>query len=131
MKNIIDTGPLVYRFDRAESAVARWARQLFRAHTPPFFTCEAVLVEAAYMTSPELIARMVKDGDLVVDFSIQEEIDQVHRLLAHYPRMDLADACLVRMSELTLDCRIFTIERQDFSIYRRFRNKVIPTVFPD
>jgi hypothetical protein len=45
--------------------------------------------------------------------------------------MDLADACLVRMSELTPDCRIFTIDRQDFSVYRRFRNKVIPAVFPD
>jgi len=131
MKNIIDTGPLVYRFDRTQSAVARWSRELFRTQAPPFFTCEAVLTEAAYMTTPELVARMVKDGDLVMDFSLQEEIEHVHRLLAHYPRMDLADACLVRMSELTPDCRIFTIDRQDFSIYRRFRNKVIPAVFPD
>ncbi len=131
MRNIIDTGPLVYRFDQAESAVGRWSRRLFQTLTPPFFTCEAVLAEAAYMTAPELIARLVKDGDLVVDFSLQEEIEAVHRLLAHYPQMDLADACLVRMSELTPDCRIFTIDRQDFSVYRRFRNKVIPAVFPD
>jgi hypothetical protein len=131
MKNIIDTGPLVYRFDRTESAVARWSRKLFRTHAPPFFTCEAVLAEAAYMTTPELMARMVKDGDLVVDFSLQEEIEPVHRLLAHYPQMDLADACLVRMSEITPDCRIFTIDRQDFSVYRRFRSKLIPAVFPD
>jgi hypothetical protein len=85
MKNIIDTGPLVYRFDRAESAVGRWSRGLFRTHSPPFFTCEAVLAEAAYLTAPELIARMVKDGDLVVDFSLQQEIEAVHRLLAHCP----------------------------------------------
>jgi hypothetical protein len=131
MKNIIDTGPLVYRFDKSESSIARWSRLLFRTHEPPFYTCEAVLTEAAYMTSPELIARLVKDGDLVADFSVQEEIEHVHRLLAHYPGMDLADACLVRMSELAPDCRIFTIDRQDFSVYRRFRNKVIPAVFPD
>ena len=131
MRNIIDTGPLVYCFDRAESAVARWSRKLFREQTPPFFTCEAVLVEAAYMTTPELIARMVRDGDLVVDFSLQEEIEQVHQLLAHYPGMDLADACLVRMSELTPDCQIFTIDRKDFSVYRRFGNKIITAVFPE
>src|SRR5207237_62333 len=131
MKNIIDTGPLVYRFDRAKSDVGRWSRELFGSHTPPFFTCEAVLVEAAYMTTPELITRMLKNGDLAVDFSLQEEIEHVHRLLAEYPQMDLADACLVRMSELTPDCQIFTIDRQDFCVYRRFRNKVIPAVFPD
>jgi len=126
MKNIIDTGPLVYRFDKAQSAVGRWSRKLFQTETPPFFTCEAVLAEAAYMTTPELIARMVKDGDLVADFSLQH----VHRLLAHYPQMDLADACLVRMSEITPDCQIFTIDRQDFSVYRRFRNKLVPAIFP-
>lgn len=131
MRNIIDTGPLVYRFDRAESPEARWSRRLFQNHAPPFFTCEAVLTEAAYMTRPELIARMVKDGDLVVDFSAQDEIEQLHRLLAHYPGMDFADACLVRMTELTPECQIFTIDRQDFSMYRRFRNKPIPAVFPD
>lgn len=131
MRSIIDTGPLVYRYDRADSPLGRWARKLFRTHTPPFFTCEAVLAEAAYMTTPELIARMVKDGDLVVDFFLQEEIEGVHRLLAHYPQMDLADACLVRMSELTPDCRIFTIDRQDFSVYRRFRDKPVPAISPD
>ena len=86
MKNIIDTGPLVYRFDRAESRMGRWSRELFRRHAPPFFTCEAVLAEAAYMTTPELIARMLKDGDLVVEFSLQEEIEHIHRLLARYPK---------------------------------------------
>jgi hypothetical protein len=131
MKNIIDAGPLVYLFDRSDSPVARWSRKLFQSLAPPFFTCEAVLAEAASMTRPELIARMVRDGDLVAGFSLQEEIEPVHRLLAHYPKMDLADACLVRMSELAPDCRIFTIDRDDFSIYRRFRNKIIPAVFPD
>jgi uncharacterized protein len=131
MRNIIDTGPLVYRFDRTARRIAQWSHRLFRTHAPPFFTCEAVLTEAAHMTTPELMARMVKDGDLVIDFSLQEEIESIHRLLNHYPRMDLADACLVRMSELTPDCRVFTIDRRDFSIYRRFRTKLVPAVFPD
>jgi hypothetical protein len=76
---------LVYHFDWSDSAVARWAHKSFRLHTPPFFTCEAVLVEAACLTRPELIARMVKEGDLVVDFSLREEVE-VHRLLEPYPQ---------------------------------------------
>ena len=131
MKHIIDTGPLVYRFDRADTAVARWSRMLFTEYSPPFFTCEPVLAEAADMTTPELIARMVRQGDLVVDFSLQDEIEAVHRLLQKYEQMDLADACLVRMSELMPDCRVFTIDRADFSVYRRFRNKPVPAVFPE
>jgi len=85
----------------------------------------------ACLTRSELIVRMVKAGDLVVEFSLQEEIHYVYRLLAQYPQMDLADGCLVRMSELTPDCQIFTIDREDFSFYRRFRNKTIPAVFPE
>jgi hypothetical protein len=131
MKNIVDTGPLAYFFDNSDSDLRRWSRKIFTEHRPPFFTCEAVVTEASHLTSPTVIARMVKDGDLVVDFSLNEEIEQIHLLLAHYPGMDLADACLVRMSELTPASRIFTIDREDFLIYRRFRNKVVPAVFPD
>ena len=125
---LVDAGPIV-AFLRSADQFHGWAVEQFQRF-PHFFTCEAVLAEAAYMTTPELIARMVKDGDLVADFSLQEEIDHVHRLLAHYPQMDLADACLVRMSEITPDCQIFTIDRQDFSVYRRFRNKLVPAIFP-
>jgi hypothetical protein len=131
MKNLIDSGPLAYFFDKSDSHLRRWARRVFAEQEPPFYTCEAVVAEAAYLTKPELISRMMKAGDLVVDFSLQDEIENVHALLAHYPQMDLADACLVRMSELTPNCRIFTIDREDFSVYRRFRNKPVPAVFPD
>src|SRR5437899_129898 len=113
MKNIIDTGPLAYHFDRSDNALRRWARRIFVQNQPPFFTCEAVLAEASHLTNPELIARMVKAGDLVVDFSLQEQIEHVHRLLGRYPQMDLADACLVRMSELFPNCQVFTIDRED------------------
>src|SRR5437667_2446831 len=33
--------------------------------------------------------------------------------------MDLADACIVRMTELTDACKVWTVEKQDFRIYRR------------
>jgi hypothetical protein len=45
--------------------------------------------------------------------------------------MQLADACLVRMSELTRDCRVFTLDGEDFRVYRRFERQVIPLVAPE
>ena len=43
--------------------------------------------------------------------------------------MSLADATLVRLSELHRDCRVFTLDA-DFRIYRRHRNKAIPVLLP-
>jgi len=45
--------------------------------------------------------------------------------------MHLADACLVRMSELKRNCRVFTLDKQDFQVYRRFERHVIPLVAPE
>jgi hypothetical protein len=45
--------------------------------------------------------------------------------------MQLADACLVRMSELKRDCRVFTLDRRDFQVYRRFDRQMIPLVAPE
>jgi len=44
--------------------------------------------------------------------------------------MDLADACLVRLSEQHRDCQLITTD-SDFRFYRRFGRQVIPLVFPD
>jgi len=44
--------------------------------------------------------------------------------------MQLADACLVRMSELHRDSRVFTLDKQGFRVYRRFERQVIPLVAP-
>jgi predicted nucleic acid-binding protein len=44
--------------------------------------------------------------------------------------MSLADACLVRLSELHRDSTVFTLD-SDFRIYRRHGNKVIPVLMPE
>lgn len=44
--------------------------------------------------------------------------------------MSLADACLVRMSELAKDATVFTLDG-DFRIYRRHGRQAIPLIFPD
>ena len=44
--------------------------------------------------------------------------------------MDLADACIVRMTELHRDCRVITVDRKDFSMYRRNGRDLIPMLAP-
>jgi hypothetical protein len=43
--------------------------------------------------------------------------------------MSLADGCLVRMSELTADSTVFTVD-SDFRRYRRHRRQKIPLLIP-
>jgi len=43
--------------------------------------------------------------------------------------MSLADACLVRMSELHSHCRVFTLD-SDFQRYRRHTRQPIPLIHP-
>ena len=44
--------------------------------------------------------------------------------------MSLADACLVRMSELITGSTIFTLDG-DFKIYRKNQRKVVPVILPE
>ena len=44
--------------------------------------------------------------------------------------MSLADACLVRMSEIYTDTSILTLD-SDFRIYRQYKNQVIPVIMPE
>ena len=44
--------------------------------------------------------------------------------------MDLADACIVRMTELMADVRVVTLDRTDFAVYRRNGRGIIPIMVP-
>ena len=67
-----------------------------------------------------------------IALNIQEEQADLRALMRRYRNrpMSLADACLVRLSELQTDGEVFTLD-SDFRIYRRHGNKVIPVLMPD
>ncbi len=135
---LLDTGPLVAFFDRSD-ADHQWAKQQCAKAPVPMLTCEAVLAEAAYLLqdraglAPEKLLALFERGILSVPFRLEEHAAPVARLLEQYgdQQMQLADACLVRMSELKRDCRVFTLDRQEFQVYRRFGRQVIPLVAPE
>jgi predicted nucleic acid-binding protein len=131
LKVIADTGFLVAllgeRDQRHTSAV-----DLSDAITEPLLTCEEVLAEAAYILGDSRpILQLVADGEVEIDFEIALHVDQLQSFAEAYQDQnpDLADLCLVRMSELNPHLSVVTTDR-DFRIYRRFGNKPIPLIMP-
>lgn len=74
---------------------------------------------------------MIAHDLLQVRFSIANEAADLDALMLKYADlpMSLADACLVRMSELDDDAAVFTVD-QDFLIYRKHGRKKIPLISP-
>ena len=132
---LLDTGPLVAYVVSAE-AHHRWACERFAALQAPVFICEAVITEAAYLlerqgATCDLIWAMLRTGAMRLTFDLETEFESVAALMRRYADvpMDLADACLVRMSELHRDCRVLTTD-SDFRFYRRFGRQVVPLICP-
>jgi len=44
--------------------------------------------------------------------------------------MDLGDACCVRLAELLAGSVVYTVDRKDFSVYRKHGHQPVPCVFP-
>jgi len=133
VKEIADTGLIVALLTRNDPHHA-WALDAFR-QASPFHTCEAVLAEASsFFPDPVAVLRLVSRGDLIIDpdFMLGKESRAIMELAMKYADrpMDLADACLVQMSAMFSRCRIWTVDRTDFSIYRRNNRYSIPCEFP-
>lgn len=135
LRTIVDAGPLVAFFNKADSHHDWSAAQLARL-APPLLTCEAVLSETCFLLAsgglnPALALDAVARGALRVDFSLGAEVEAVRRLMTRYRDVgiSLADACLVRMSEIHARSEVMTIDR-DFLIYRRDGRRTIPLIAP-
>jgi predicted nucleic acid-binding protein len=135
LRTIVDTGPLVAFFNEADT-YHEWASAQFARLVPPLLTCEAVLGEVGFLLARAGIDRTaalhaLARGALRLDFSLGGEIDSVQRLMTRYKDADvsLADACLVRMSEIHPRCEVMTIDR-DFLVYRRDGRRTIPLIAP-
>ena len=132
MKKIADTGLLAAALDRADPLHAWGAAQLRQG--APFHTCEAVITELAFVIDdPVPGLKLIARGDLILGFELPANIARVLELLEKYRdrHMDLADACLVRMTELTDACKVWTVDKADFVLYRRHGRGVIPCEFPE
>ena len=130
--HILDAGPLIAALNRDDHH-HRWARETLARLGPPFHTCPEAMAEAAAMTGrPAAIVEMIHAGEVLLSFDLAEQAAAVLVLLKKYAdrEMDLADACIVRMTELVRECRVVTLDRSDFSVYRRNGRDIIPVIAP-
>ena len=131
MKAIADTGFIVAFKNRADQHHA-WALDLARQLDAPLLTCESVLSEAAFhLGSSEAVLTLVAAGMLEVAFDCGQNIEQLRGLATRYAdrRPDLADLCLIRMSELYPHHTLITAD-EDFRVYRRNKREAIPLLCP-
>lgn len=133
---IVDTGPIVALLNRRDR-YHEWARAVMDTIEPPVITCESVVSEASFLLGgiaggSDAVLNLLQADVLKIDFRLDYEIEPVRGLMRKFANvpMSLADACLVRMTELDSQRIVLTLDR-DFGIYRRNRRQVIPTIMPE
>src|SRR5690348_1907928 len=132
---IVDTGPLVAFFDRAERH-HRWVAERFEELDAPLLVCEPVLAETMYLLArypraQDAVLELIQNGALNVAFRLDEHLGALRKLLEKYrdTPMSLADACIVRMSEIHDRHAVLTLD-SDFLIYRRHGRTSLTLIHP-
>lgn len=132
---ILDTGPWVALHCR-DDAYHDWAKTQFGQYAGPFLTCEAVVAETCFLLAragfdPGKALALIERGVVQIAIALADQAGAVRALFERYENVpaSLADACLIRLSELYDPCRVLTLD-SDFHIYRRHGRKVIPVLSP-
>src|SRR5229473_1277956 len=109
---LADAGMLVALIARRDRHHA-WAVSQSRRWPAPWLTCESALSEAFFLcgiSGREALSGFLTRGLLKLRFDLGAEMDAVLALMEKYRDlpMSLADACLVRMTELMADAIVLT-----------------------
>lgn len=138
MKRVVlmDTGPLVALLCAGEPWHA-WTVEQFSGLEAPLLTAEPVLAEADHLVRSAgrgggVVVELVHRGALKIGMDLGTEAASVARIQDKYRDRpaSLADACLVRMSELHEDSIVMTFD-DDFDVYRRHDRRAIPLLRPE
>jgi uncharacterized protein len=132
MKGIADTGFIV-AFGNRDDVHHAWALEVARKIIEPLLTCEAVLAEAAFhLRSCRYVLSLVADEMLQVEFDLAGNTTRLTELAERYrdQRPDLAELCIIRMSELHPKHTVVTTDQKDFRIYRRNKRETISILCP-
>lgn len=132
MHAIADTGYLVALL-RQDDEHNAWAKDLARQVDLPLITCEAVLAETAFhLRSSIQVLAMLERRAVRVAFDCASHLEPLHDLAVRYAdrQPDLADLCIIRMSELFPKHVVLTVDEADFRLYRRNKRDSIPLLCP-
>ena len=102
---------------------------------PPMLTTEPVLTEVTYFLRADRVDvdplfQLLERDAVRLDLQVAEHWPRLRLVMARYDQMDLADASIVVMSERHQRCQVLTVDRTDFSIYRRNDRQVIDFIAP-
>ena len=129
---LVDASFLIALLNRQDGH-HRWAATRVRDYQPPWKTCEPVLSEAFFLlgTNGQALDALLRRGAVIPAFDLAMELHRVLDLMKKYRNvpMSLADACLVRMSEIVAHPLVLTTDA-DFLLYRRHGRQVVPCVTP-
>lgn len=132
---IVDTGPLVAFLDRAEKN-HRWVVEQVEELEPPLLVCEPVLAEAMHLLArfskgQDALFKLLENGALSIALRIDEHIPALHKLHQKYRDrpMSLADACIVRMTEIHELHAVLTLD-SDFMVYRKHGRSPLELIHP-
>lgn len=131
---LLDTGPLVAYLYPKDSH-HDWAVEQFATLDLPLVTCEPVVTEACFLVArnrqqPSRVLDFLRRGAIRIGFNLHDELAAVRTLMERYANvpMSLADACLVRLAEMTR-LPICTLDR-DFEVYRAHGRRGLDLVMP-
>jgi len=129
-----DTGPIVAYLNRHDPHHS-WAVAALKHVRPPLLTSEPVLTEVAYFlredgVDVDPLFQLIEREAVRVDFDLAAHWPRMRTLMARYRQMDLADASIVVMSELQPRSQVLTVDRRDFSVYRRNDRQVVDFIAP-
>jgi hypothetical protein len=101
----------------------------------PMLVCEPVLTEVVYFLREDGLTvdplfQLLEREAIRLEFDISAHWPRIRTLMSRYRQMDLADASVVVMTELHARSQVLTIDRRDFSVYRRNDRQVIDFVSP-
>jgi predicted nucleic acid-binding protein len=131
MKGIADTGFLVAFVSRNDRH-HEWAVSIAEEITEPLLTCEAVLSETAFhLGTCSAVLKLISQQLVTLAFDCKEHLLPLEALAKRYAdrKPDLADLCLIRMTEVYLKHSLVTVDG-DFRIYRRNKRDTIPLICP-
>ncbi len=123
---LVDTGPLVALIDKSDKETHRKCYFAIHSLTGPMLTSWACLTEAMYLLG-ELrgwkgqlaLWRYLEKGALILHSPGDDEWGRIYELMDQYrdTPMDLADASLVVIAEMTGLKKILTLD-SDFYVYK-------------
>jgi predicted nucleic acid-binding protein len=132
VKAIADTGFIVAFGSQGDYHHA-WAVDIAKNITEPLITCEAVLAEAAFqLGSSSYVLSLVRNEMFRLGFDLTRNLEQLAELAKRYEdrKPDLADLCIIRMSELYPRHTVITVDEIDFRVFRRNKREAIPILCP-